>query len=324
MFSPEGPSTPSAVISRSPPRVTIGLPVFNGERYLHAAMSSLLGQTFQDFELIISDNASSDRTEAICRGYAASDNRVRYIRQKENGGAAFNFNAVLREAKAEYFMWAAADDTRSPEFLALAVQVLDTDPECGLVFCDYQVRNVASGATTTESVAMFNVGKPWKRYLVRLLSPCPSLIYGLQRVSSARQQPSLGDYDFFDVHFTHWYALNSVIKVLPLRLYVAGVKGRFLASGQRVPEAGSAQPPKHQRTVAESGITSEADSPRQSTAKAKRFDASRFIAAERRMLFDHCTLLQASALYCLMRYFYFKNVRQLNAVIDAADQAVAP
>ncbi len=86
------------------------MPVYNGEPFIRVALDSLLAQTFTDFELIISDNASTDETEAICREYATKDLRIHYIRQPENRGALANFKFVLDQAQGEYFMWAAADD----------------------------------------------------------------------------------------------------------------------------------------------------------------------------------------------------------------------
>jgi len=103
------------------PRVSIGMPVYNGEKFIRDALDSLLAQTFTDFELIISDNASTDDTEAICRGYAAKDARIRYVRQAENLGAAANFKFVLDEAVGEYFMWAAHDDVFFEHHLAVLV-----------------------------------------------------------------------------------------------------------------------------------------------------------------------------------------------------------
>ncbi|WP_448526536.1 glycosyltransferase family 2 protein [Parathermosynechococcus lividus] len=97
-------------VIRENPKISIGMPVYNGARYIREALDSLLAQTFTEFELIISDNASTDDTEAICREYAAKDHRVRYIRQSQNLGASANFKFVLDEALGEYFMWAAADD----------------------------------------------------------------------------------------------------------------------------------------------------------------------------------------------------------------------
>ena len=99
------------------------MPVYNGERFIRKALDSLLAQTFTDFELIISDNASSDRTEAICREYVARDPRVRYVRQSENRGALANFQFVLDEAAGEYFMWAAADDVWDSKFIEILLPV---------------------------------------------------------------------------------------------------------------------------------------------------------------------------------------------------------
>lgn len=102
---------------KNAPLVSIGMPVYNGERYIKEALDSLLSQTFNDFELIISDNASTDATEKICLEYADKDKRIRYIRQRQNKGPLVNFNYVLSHAKGEYFMWAAADDVWSKRWV---------------------------------------------------------------------------------------------------------------------------------------------------------------------------------------------------------------
>ena len=107
------------------PRVSIGLTVFNSERYLDESIQSLLSQTFQDFELIISDNASTDRTKDIALTYAARDHRVRYVRNRMNIGVAGNFNQVFRLSSGEFFKWAAYDDLCAPDFLFRCVEVLD-------------------------------------------------------------------------------------------------------------------------------------------------------------------------------------------------------
>lgn len=110
------------------PKVSIGLPVYNGERYLRGAIDSILAQTFRDFELILCDNASTDGTAAICRDYTARDSRVRYRRNERNVGACRNFNLCVELASGEYFKWAAYDDAHAPEYLARCVEVLDRDP----------------------------------------------------------------------------------------------------------------------------------------------------------------------------------------------------
>ena len=99
------------------PKVSIGLPVFNGARFLPAAIESALSQTFQDLELIIADNASTDETEDICNRYAKLDRRVKVVRHPRNIGAAKNYNYVFHAASGEFFNWLASDDLLRPGFL---------------------------------------------------------------------------------------------------------------------------------------------------------------------------------------------------------------
>jgi glycosyltransferase involved in cell wall biosynthesis len=116
------------------PRVTVGLPVYNGQKYLEQAIDSILAQTYGDFELLISDNGSTDRTEAICRAYAARDPRVRYLRYEQNRGAAWNFNNCVHMAESEYFKWQCYDDLLEPTMLEACVPVLDAEPEVVLAY----------------------------------------------------------------------------------------------------------------------------------------------------------------------------------------------
>jgi glycosyltransferase involved in cell wall biosynthesis len=118
------------------PRVSVGLPVRNGDAYLPDALDSLLSQTLADFELVIADNASTDGTEAICREFAARDDRVRYVRHDTDIGAPRNFNFVFHEARAPYFRWAGHDDLVAPEYLASCVATLDADPTAVLAAAD--------------------------------------------------------------------------------------------------------------------------------------------------------------------------------------------
>ncbi len=115
------------------PKVSVGVPVYNGERYLALCLDSLLGQTFSDFEIIISDNGSTDSTMQICRRYAEQDSRIRYYRTDINHGAAWNFNRTVQLADGAYFKWAAHDDLCAPEFLQSCVDVLDSDSSAVLV-----------------------------------------------------------------------------------------------------------------------------------------------------------------------------------------------
>ena len=110
------------------PRISIGMPCYNSERWIPAAIESLLAQTFEDFELIVSDNASSDGTWDIVQRYAASDDRIRPYRNPENLGASANFNRVFELAHAPYFKWASSNDWCAPSLLDTCRAALDADP----------------------------------------------------------------------------------------------------------------------------------------------------------------------------------------------------
>jgi glycosyltransferase involved in cell wall biosynthesis len=118
----------------SSPRISIGVPVYNGEKFLAETLNSLLSQTVEDFELIISDNASTDGTAEICRSYAARDRRVRYIRNETNIGACANCNSVFRRAVGEFFKLNMADDVSHPQLLARCLEVMDASPEVVLTY----------------------------------------------------------------------------------------------------------------------------------------------------------------------------------------------
>jgi len=109
------------------PSLSIGLPVFNGARFLPAAIDSLLEQTFGDFELIVSDNASTDETQEIAEEYASRDPRIVYVRHERNRGAPWNFNFVVAQAQADYFKWHAADDVCARTLFERSMEVLEQD-----------------------------------------------------------------------------------------------------------------------------------------------------------------------------------------------------
>ncbi|MBI9082526.1 MAG: glycosyltransferase family 2 protein [Desulfobacterales bacterium] len=138
-------------MSVRPPRISIGLPVYNGGQHLLFCLESILGQSFEDFELIISDNASTDQTEEICRRFLKSDARIRYIRNPYNLGAAANFNRVTTLARAPYFKWAAHDDLLAPDFLARCAEVLDRFSD--VLLCCTRVRVIDShGAVASRRI----------------------------------------------------------------------------------------------------------------------------------------------------------------------------
>ena len=107
------------------PRLSVGLPVYNSSAYVADSIEAILGQTFEDFDLIISDNASTDDTGDICRRYLKQDSRVRYFRQPKNVGLSPNHNFCVEQSEAELFKWAAGDDLYARDLLEKCVAALD-------------------------------------------------------------------------------------------------------------------------------------------------------------------------------------------------------
>lgn len=206
------------------PQVSIGMPVYNGERFIREAIDSLLAQTFTDFELIISDNASTDQTEAICQEYAKKDSRIRYVRQANNIGATANFEFVLDEAGSEFFMWAAADDRRHSDFLSITERVLKENLSISLVFSSMSTKNLLTGKSTYSTTGFITSKKKFQRVLFRLVNPCPSLIYGLYRTEVIKKL-KIKSFDYFDCYIALWIELNSGICIVPINLYTAGTNG---------------------------------------------------------------------------------------------------
>lgn len=168
------------------PKVTIGLCVYNGAPTLRAALDSLLRQSFRNFELIISDNASTDDTELICREFAAQDGRIRYIRQPTNIGGPMNFRFVLLEAKSPYFMWAAADDRWGPGFIEKTLAFLESNPD--FVCCQSRVIFTKAGWASHMSTGTFALtGSRSENLASFLVNPADnSRFYGLFRTATLR------------------------------------------------------------------------------------------------------------------------------------------
>jgi len=135
----------------APPRLSIGLPVYNGQDYLAESLDALLGQSYSDFELIISDNASTDDTAEICRGYQQQDSRIRYLRQPRNIGAAPNHAFVFEQSRGGLFKWAAADDLYARDLLKRCVAALDEHPD--VVLAHSWTAAVDSNGTVTQALA---------------------------------------------------------------------------------------------------------------------------------------------------------------------------
>jgi glycosyltransferase involved in cell wall biosynthesis len=184
-------------MSGAKPMISIGVPVYNGENYLAATLDSILAQSFSDFELIISDNASSDGTEDLCRNYQARDTRIRYSRNSRNLGAAKNHNRVFELSSGKYFKWASHDDMLAPNFLSQCVSVLEQDPS--VVLChskmtsidDFDKRTVPLQESATRSAS----NSPSERFGAVILHDrlCAD-IYGLIRSDALRKTPLIAPY----------------------------------------------------------------------------------------------------------------------------------
>jgi glycosyltransferase involved in cell wall biosynthesis len=211
-----------ATMNATCPRVSLGLPVYNGETYLEGAIESLLTQTYEDFELIITDNASTDRTEEICRGFAERDPRVRYERNPENLGAAGNFNRAFELARGEFFKWAAHDDLNEATFLERCVDSLDASPEVVLSYpqaCiidnDGNRLEVYDPKLATESAA------PEDRFRSLMRGHKCYEVFGLMRRDVLAQTIVMGAFAFSDGVLLTQLALRGRFEEIPEPLFLA-------------------------------------------------------------------------------------------------------
>lgn len=148
------------------PTVSIGLPVYNGGNYLIEAIDSILSQTYTDYELIISDNASTDKTESICKLYAESDPRIKYYRNDENIGASANFRKVFELSTGKYFKWMGHDDICAPELMENCIAKLEEDES--IILCYSRTTRIDEhGKVITQNYCdelNLNSDKPSERF----------------------------------------------------------------------------------------------------------------------------------------------------------------
>ncbi|MDH5535236.1 MAG: glycosyltransferase family 2 protein [Betaproteobacteria bacterium] len=203
------------------PKVSIGLPVYNGAEFLTEALDSLIGQSFEDFELIISDNASTDQTEAICRDFAARDQRIRYLRLPGNLGGSANFNRVVELSSGIYFKWAAHDDVCEPDFLRKCIAVLDEDSHVVLCY----PRTVDIDSTGQERKRWgprkdFASHNPHIRFR-ESLSPEETLpIWGVIRTEVLKKTSLIGGYPASDRPLLAELALHGRFHEIPEVLFL--------------------------------------------------------------------------------------------------------
>lgn len=182
---------------RDTPLVSIGLPIYNGERFLAACIDSVLAQTYRNFEIIISDNASTDGTVAICREYARRDSRVRVVQHDRNRGSAWNHNHVRELARGAYFKWYGADDLMAPGFLGAAVSALEARPEAVLAYaCSIVIDDENRELERTSWRMPLDVADVKTRFgaLLSALEFTQNVHYGVIRASSLARARPLGSF----------------------------------------------------------------------------------------------------------------------------------
>jgi len=183
--------------------VTVGLPVYNGGRYIEEALRSLLAQDYEEIEFLIADNASTDRTVDACRDVANGDSRVRIIRSDRNRGASWNYNRLLEDVRGPYFKWAAADDVCAPSFVSACVRALEHDGP-GAVIAFPRSDLIDEDSNFISAVDDTHLALPEPQPSVRIGRLLRNRfewhpVFGVMRLDSLRQTGLMGSYVIADV-----------------------------------------------------------------------------------------------------------------------------
>jgi glycosyltransferase involved in cell wall biosynthesis len=202
------------------PLVSIGLPVYNGDNYLEEAIASILAQTFTDFELIISDNASTDRTEEIARRFAAADDRIRFHRNETNIGGANNQNLTLDLARGRYVRMAAHDDVMAPTLLEECIKVLESQPEVVLCYPASVIIDADGNRIKERSIGRGTAARPSQRFAeLAFRNHACEPIYGLLRGDVLRAVQPMGNYTDSDRVLLCEIAMHGPFVELPSALF---------------------------------------------------------------------------------------------------------
>ncbi len=202
------------------PRLTVGLPVYNGEKYVAESLEALLGQSFTDFELIISDNASTDSTGDICRRYERQDSRVRYFRQPRNLGLAGNVNFVIGQARGELYKEASHDDLYARDLLESCVDALDKYPDVVLAH-SWTASVDGSGNVTQANEYPLTTATPRapERFRSMLFDSGGDDDYGVMRMDVRRRTALMGSHHHSDRTITTEIVLHGPFYQVPDWLY---------------------------------------------------------------------------------------------------------
>ena len=212
---------PSTNVSSASPAVTVGVPVYNSDQYLAQTLRSILSQTFTNFELVISDNASTDETPAICKDFARTDPRVRYVRQPQNIGAPRNYNALVALARGRYFKWSSSNDLIEPQFLAACVPILAARRDVVLVYPRTRYFDAATGNVRDHADDLnLQADDPVERYKQcdrRLWAN--NVMNGLIRIDALRASTLHWDYRSSDMELVVELSLYGKFVEVPQPLF---------------------------------------------------------------------------------------------------------
>lgn len=204
------------------PIVTVGIPVYNGERYVSQAIESILAQRFANLDIIISDNASTDGTSGICQHYAQQDRRIRYVRNEQNMGAAFNYNRLVDLARGRYFKWMAHDDICAPELIGACVEVLEREPHVVLCYAPTTfIDEEGQPLRTIRDGFHFRNQRPSERFrrFLPLARGWMNPVFGVYRLDVLRKTRRIGAYPSSDMILVADVALRGEIHELSESLF---------------------------------------------------------------------------------------------------------
>lgn len=226
------------------PLLSIGLPVYNGEAHLAESLQSLLAQDIDDFELVISDNASNDATAEICQRFAAQDNRIRYSRTDTNVGAAANYNRVLSLCEGDYFMWGSDDDIWDPRFAGACVERLCENPTAVLCTSEVALIDAAGNELPARYDSLETLGMSLEdRVNAFLRRPSWYDIYSVFRPEAIRRtggyQASFGG----DVHLLLELLLLGDFCMVPEKLFRYRIPNQSKTANEYLVEIGVREMP---------------------------------------------------------------------------------
>jgi glycosyltransferase involved in cell wall biosynthesis len=274
--------------STSRPTVTIGMPVFNGERYIRQAIDSVRAQTFEDFEFLISDNASTDATAAICREYAEKDRRIRLIRQEQNLGPFGNFKFVTDQASGDLLVWLAHDDVLEARFVEQTRLFMEQNPNAVLVCADVRVIDERGTETGIEELCGIREWIDWPRRCAEFfkfpISNVYLAIYGMMRTDVCRA------------------ALNAVRPPKYMAQIELPILARFAAAGEiaSIPRVLRSYR-RHDASLYHSEVSAMARKP------PFKLPVSRWLHVGR-LIFDQISLLLAACVRGRVKFAVLRNV----------------